>query len=418
MKQIQYIGLELPHTTFPIDISLACKNLIITGGNGCGKTSFIKQLHDGLKRLSDPELSVEHLTQEAATAQEAVEQGAKNPSYSYYKERLGIITKQLEEATKTHLALLNNEEFQQAYADKHFVLSYYEAERQSNISVDDTRPSLQSLKTSESDKAMSEHFGLVFEKYLVAQKVIFNDIVATKDTEAQTQADRIEHWLRKVEDDLRYLFEDQELELKFNREKQSFEIHQANKTPFQFNELSSGFSAIMYIYSDLLMKVELKDIPADQLKGIVLIDEIDAHLHVSLQRRILSFFTRAFPCIQFIVTTHSPFVVQSVDDSVIYDLSKREQLEDLSAFSYQAILEGLLGVTLNSISTEELLDDLDDALNIDAFNFEKVQALTKQLAEHEVNLSPEANVMLQTAKRQLVRNSIDVPDQDTVSKED
>lgn len=172
----------------------------------------------------------------------------------------------------------------------------------------------------------------------------------------------------------------------------------------------------MYIYSDLLMKVELKDIPAEQLKGIVLIDEIDAHLHVSLQRRILSFFTHAFPNIQFIVTTHSPFVVQSVNDAVIYDLSKRVQLEDLSAFSYQAILEGLLGVTLDSISTEELLDDLDDALNIDDFNFQKIQKLTEQLAVHEVNLSPEANLMFRAAKRQLVR--IKALDKDTERKED
>ncbi|HDM8042358.1 TPA: ATP-binding protein [Vibrio campbellii] len=418
MKQIKHVILTLPHIIEPVEIALDSKNLIITGGNGCGKTSFIKQLYQGIIQSSDPKKSLQRLKSDLLRSKEHVARGAVETNYSFHVGRVEQLKRDIDSATATQVAMFNHSDFMQEFADRHFVLSYYEAERQSKISVDDTRPSLQSLKTSESDKAMSEHFGLVFEKYLVAQKVIFNDIVATKDTEAQLQADRIEDWLRKVEDDLRYLFEDQELELKFNREKQSFEIHQANKTPFQFNELSSGFSAIMYIYSDLLMKVELKDIPADQLKGIVLIDEIDAHLHVSLQRRILSFFTRAFPCIQFIVTTHSPFVVQSVDDSVIYDLSKREQLEDLSAFSYQAILEGLLGVTLNSISTEELLDDLDDALNIDAFNFEKVQALTKQLAKHEVNLSPEANVMLQTAKRQLVRNSIDVPDQDTVSKED
>ncbi|TOB93610.1 hypothetical protein CGJ94_26280, partial [Vibrio parahaemolyticus] len=88
--------------------------------------------------------------------------------------------------------MLDHSEFMQEYADKHFVLSYYQAERVSNISVDDIKPSLQSLKTSESDKAMSEHFGVVFEKYLVAQKVIYNDIVASKDTKAQPQAERIE----------------------------------------------------------------------------------------------------------------------------------------------------------------------------------------------------------------------------------
>lgn len=416
MKQIEHVTLTLPYTVEPIDITLKGKNLIITGGNGCGKTSFIKQLYDGIIRNSDPSKSLESLTSELRRSNEMVALGAAEPNYNYYKGRIDQLLKDIEKAKAIQISMRDSAEFIQEYADKHFVLNYYKAERQSEISVDDIRPSLQSLKTSESSKAMSEHFGVVFEKYLVAQKVIFNDIVATGDTKAQQQAERIETWLCKVEHDLRYLFEDDTLELKFNREKQSFEIRQADKSPFQFNELSSGFSAIMYIYSDLLMKVELKDIPADQLKGIVLIDEIDAHLHVSLQRRILSFFTNAFPNIQFIVTTHSPFVVQSVNDAVIYDLSKREQLEDLSAFSYQSILEGLLGVTMNSISTEELLDNLDDALNIEKFNFQKVSKLANQLAAHESELSTEANLMLQQANKKLTLNRIDVSDLD--SKED
>ena len=410
MKQILHITLTLPHTVEIIDINLNGKNLIITGGNGCGKTSFIKQLHEDIIRNSKPEQSSMHLADELKYAENEIKKGASSQSYTYYKGRFDTLLIEINKANLTKISIRDNAEFMQEYADKQFVLSYYQAERQSQISVDDTRPSLQSLKTSESSKAMSEHFGIVFEKYLVAQKVIFNDIVATRDTKAQPQADRIKAWLYKVENDLRYLFEDDALELKFNREKQSFEIHQEDKSPFQFNELSSGFSAIMYIYSDLLMKVELKDIPADKLKGIVLIDELDAHLHVSLQRRILSFFTHAFPNIQFIVTTHSPFVVQSVNDAVIYDLSKREQLEDLSVFSYQSILEGLLGVELNSISTEELLDDLDDALNIDIFNADKISKLVKQLSVHEAKLSPEANLILQQAKKKLTLNSIEVSD--------
>lgn len=412
MKQILHITLTLPHTVEIIDINLNGKNLIITGGNGCGKTSFIKQLHEDIIRNSKPEQSSMRLAEELKYAENEIKKGASSQNYTYYKGRFDTLLIEINKANLTKISIRDNAEFMQEYADKQFVLSYYQAERQSQISVDDTRPSLQSLKTSESSKAMSEHFGIVFEKYLVAQKVIFNDIVATRDTKAQPQADRIKAWLYKVENDLRYLFEDDALELKFNREKQSFEIHQEDKSPFQFNELSSGFSAIMYIYSDLLMKVELKDIPADKLKGIVLIDELDAHLHVSLQRRILSFFTHAFPNIQFIVTTHSPFVVQSVNDAVIYDLSKREQLEDLSVFSYQSILEGLLGVELNSISTEELLDDLDDALNIDIFNADKISKLVKQLSVHEEKLSPEANLILQQAKKKLTLNSIEVSDLD------
>jgi predicted ATP-binding protein involved in virulence len=46
--------------------------------------------------------------------------------------------------------------------------------------------------------------------------------------------------------------------------------------------------------------------------GVVLIDEIDIHLHPNWQRRVVDDLRRAFPCVQFIATSHSPFIVQSL----------------------------------------------------------------------------------------------------------
>ncbi|WNI34219.1 AAA family ATPase [Streptomyces sp. ITFR-6] len=50
-----------------------------------------------------------------------------------------------------------------------------------------------------------------------------------------------------------------------------------------------------------------------RVPGVVIIDEIDAHLHVSWQRRIGPWLTEHFPNIQFIVTTHSPYICQAAD---------------------------------------------------------------------------------------------------------
>ncbi|BDA59158.1 hypothetical protein [Shewanella xiamenensis] len=201
MKQIEHVALKLAYTAEPIEITLNGKNLVITGGNGCGKTSFLKQLHEDIIRNSDPSKSLPYLTEELQRCQKHVEQGASEQNYNFYKNRVCQLLEDIEKAKAIQISMRDNAEFMQEYADKHFVLSYCKAERQSLISVDDTRPSLQSLKTSESSKAMSEHFGLVFEKYLVAQKVIFNDIVATRDTKAQQQAERINTWLCKVKHD-------------------------------------------------------------------------------------------------------------------------------------------------------------------------------------------------------------------------
>lgn len=75
------------------------------------------------------------------------------------------------------------------------------------------------------------------------------------------------------------------------------------------------------------------------IEGIVLIDEIETHLHIELQKKILPFLTKIFPKIQFIITTHSPFVLSSISNSIIYDLEKGLVTEDLSQYSYEALVE-------------------------------------------------------------------------------
>ncbi len=57
-------------------------------------------------------------------------------------------------------------------------------------------------------------------------------------------------------------------------------------------------------------------------EGIVLIDEPEAHLHVSLQKTILPFLIRFFPGLQFIVATHSPYVRDSISNVMVYDLEE------------------------------------------------------------------------------------------------
>ncbi len=56
----------------------------------------------------------------------------------------------------------------------------------------------------------------------------------------------------------------------------------------------------------------------------MLVDEIDLHLHPKWQREIISYLSEAFPNVQFIVTTHSPLVVQSANDINLYVLKRHE----------------------------------------------------------------------------------------------
>ena len=59
---------------------------------------------------------------------------------------------------------------------------------------------------------------------------------------------------------------------------------------------------------------------------------------------ILEFLTTFFPNIQFIVTTHSPFVLNSIKNTVVYDLEKNIRIENLSDYSYDGIVEGYFEV--------------------------------------------------------------------------
>jgi energy-coupling factor transporter ATP-binding protein EcfA2 len=104
-----------------------------------------------------------------------------------------------------------------------------------------------------------------------------------------------------------------------------------NGTQIAVEELSDGFRSILSLTFELIRQLEvcygsaeLFD-PADPSRvvapGVVLIDEVDVHLHPTWQRRIGHWFIRAFPNVQFIVATHSALVCQAAAHGTIYRLS-------------------------------------------------------------------------------------------------
>ena len=146
-----------------------------------------------------------------------------------------------------------------------------------------------------------------------------------------------------------------------------------DRDSFDFNTLSSGYAAVLDIVVDLIIRMESQsDRKFDfSVAGIVLIDEIETHLHLELQRKILDLLTSIFPNIQFILSTHSPFIINSVDNAVIYDLEKNLLVENgLSDVPYAGIVEGYFNSTdedYDEISELEMyLNEIPDylALNI------------------------------------------------------
>ncbi|MGW7441956.1 AAA family ATPase [Kitasatospora sp. NPDC054795] len=92
---------------------------------------------------------------------------------------------------------------------------------------------------------------------------------------------------------------------------------------FPLREMSDGYRTVAALVVDILkqlhdtygaLRVEHDSgHPVVTVPGVVIIDEIDAHLHVSWQKRIGGWLKQHFPLVQFLVTTHSPYICQAAD---------------------------------------------------------------------------------------------------------
>ena len=104
-----------------------------------------------------------------------------------------------------------------------------------------------------------------------------------------------------------------------------------NQCEVPIEQLSDGFRSILSMTLELIRQLASTYDPHDlfspdaihvQVPGVVLIDEIDAHLHPAWQRRVGPWLSEHFPKLQFIVSTHSPFICQAAEIGTIYQLAR------------------------------------------------------------------------------------------------
>lgn len=115
--------------------------------------------------------------------------------------------------------------------------------------------------------------------------------------------------------------------------------------------LSSGETTLLCLFGEIIRQADKlnNNISLDQIQGIVLIDEIEKHLHIRLQKEILSKLLKLFPRVQFIVTSHSPFLNMGLASesglkSQIYDLDNGAlECEPTTNEVYQKTYELFLG---------------------------------------------------------------------------
>jgi predicted ATP-binding protein involved in virulence len=181
--------------------------------------------------------------------------------------------------------------------------------------------------------------------------------------------------------------------------------------------LPDGLKSIVSWVADLLMRLDRipwqDATPVLQRRFLLLLDEVDIHLHPAWQRKVLPLVQRMFPNAQIIASTHSPFVVTSVDDARIITLGLRGSSSVVESvtqpqigISYTAVLRSIFGIDSEfDIDTEDRLQKFHAAkqrlLAGDATARAEVDRLAEVLAQRSEELRELVALELGQLRRQL-----------------
>jgi len=298
------------------------RHLILTGKNGSGKTSLLEKLAAAFAGHDDWDFEEEPASQQDGFF--------ISKHYCLDATKLSI-----------HLSSINRKSLYEKFIQEHSgegASRYLEGQLKPYLFLPmftQRRLELripQSIEAVDLETTTSAEF-LKYMLYLNYQKL---DALVNNNN---TQAEKVANWFDMFESVLRKIYDCLQLELTHNSKDLSFKISMPDREPFGLNEMADGFSSLLYIVVELLMKMESRASLTYDVPGIVFIDEIETHLHVELQRLVLPFLVEMFPRIQFIVTTHSPFVISSLRNAIVFDLERRIRVEDMSNYSYEGIIE-------------------------------------------------------------------------------
>src|SRR5690554_455291 len=176
-------------------------------------------------------------------------------------------------------------------------------------------------------------------------------------------------------------------------------MHHAKQGMMKVNQLSDGIKNMLGMVADIayrcaLLNSHLGAAAGEETTGVVMIDEVDIHLHPHWQQTVLSSLTKAFPKLQFIVTTHSPQVVTTapseciriVDEGQVYAAPKGSQGAEASR-----LLETIFKVKSRPPLQENTkkLKRYMDLVYSDQWSCEEAQILRNELDKIYANEEPQ-----------------------------
>lgn len=149
---------------------------------------------------------------------------------------------------------------------------------------------------------------------------------------------------------------------------------------FDVAQLSQDEKSLMALIGDIARRLAVMNPGLENPltgDGIVLIDEVDLHLHPKLQRTLVNQFTQTFPSCQFVLTTHSPIVISDSKNVLTYILSKDElvPVQPLYGMDVNSVLLEVMDTDVRNIEVQRKIEQFLDFIQDSAIDKAKKQLM-------------------------------------------
>ncbi len=368
------------------------RHIILTGKNGSGKSTIL----DRINFLIDAGAKGKNIAHEPARLQQKINNLKDKNALDNYNTQLKNYTDvelNFFDDSITLGVLGTGYQFLREF-NSEYIFSYFKASRKINLGVVKSVTKENDFQDQLSQSSTSESFIGQFKQYLVNKKVYeaFDYMNSKMDSINQNKK-----FFNDFASSLRRIFNDNKLQLEFVKENFEFYLLLGDKRRLTFNQLSDGFSAFISILMDLLMRTDLirktrGDFNFDPA-GIVIIDEPETHTHIEMQYEILPLLSTLFPNVQLIIATHSPAIISSLDNAVVFDLSTKTTVRDwIQGSSYSELMVKHFGV-VNEFSpkADELLAKINAAVQA-----QDKDQLTGLFTEYEKILTPSLRLEIES----------------------
>lgn len=154
-------------------------------------------------------------------------------------------------------------------------------------------------------------------------------------------------------------------------------------TNLQVDQLSGGYKAVLSVVADIAKRMAIANPDVEnplEEEAVILIDELDLHLHPRWQKTIVDDLKRTFPNCQFIISTHSPFIIQSLKAGELFDIGSMQYASEdgsYNGWSIDVIQEEKMGVAQKTAVFNTQIEAFSQAM--DRGDYEQAKKLYSDL---------------------------------------